>query len=275
MSFDEVRALWQHAVTLCGPRVGLEAAGFVTHGTFDLFEHLAKSRATLGEAVREGGAFMRLINELWQRDLEVRGKIARVVQCPPAGVTLLPQMSEYALGLAVAVARSMVGEHLCPSEVSFMHEVDDAAPHEAYFRAPVLFGEPCNAVTFPSAVLSRRLSSADASLKRVLERYMRRLEQERPATHRLSDDVCRLILERLPEDVTMPTIAGLMSMSQRTLRRKLAAEGTKHSALLDNCRRQLALEYLGDGVSVAEVSERLGYFDPSAFRKAHKRWTKP
>ena len=57
------------------------------------------------------------------------------------------------------------------------------------------------------------------------------------------------------------------------MRRKLGAEGTTHSELLDVLRRDLALELLAEPeLDVAEIAFRLGFAHPPAFHRAFKRW---
>jgi AraC-like DNA-binding protein len=62
-------------------------------------------------------------------------------------------------------------------------------------------------------------------------------------------------------------------VSDSSLRRKLAAEHTTHSELLDALRRELALELLAHPeLDIAEVAFRLGFSHPPAFHRAFKRW---
>jgi AraC-like DNA-binding protein len=62
-------------------------------------------------------------------------------------------------------------------------------------------------------------------------------------------------------------------MSARTLQRQLGREGTTFAALLTELRREMAPSLLRDGRhGVSEVAFLLGYEDPSAFRRAFKRW---
>ncbi len=62
-------------------------------------------------------------------------------------------------------------------------------------------------------------------------------------------------------------------MSDRTLLRRLADEGVSFRGLLDEIREQLAEELLvTGGLSVAEVTGRLGYLEVSSFSQAFQRW---
>ena len=78
-------------------------------------------------------------------------------------------------------------------------------------------------------------------------------------------------------DGTPPTLertAHALGMSPRTLRRRLADEGTTFSNLLAEVRRDLAQRYLGDrALSIAEVAFILGFSEASAFHRAFRRWT--
>ncbi|SIM66750.1 transcriptional regulator [Mycobacteroides abscessus subsp. abscessus] len=70
----------------------------------------------------------------------------------------------------------------------------------------------------------------------------------------------------------MGQVAASLHIGERTLHRRLAREGTSYRALLDEVRETLARELLRNGLSVREVSDRLGYSEPAAFTHAYTRW---
>lgn len=74
-----------------------------------------------------------------------------------------------------------------------------------------------------------------------------------------------------------PTLAGAakrVSASTRTLQRRLRAAGLSYDAVLDEIRRRLSIEYLGDDrLTIGEVAVVLGYSEPATFYRAFKRWT--
>ena len=62
-------------------------------------------------------------------------------------------------------------------------------------------------------------------------------------------------------------------MSERTLRRKLAAEQISFRQLQDESREALAEELLAvDGLPLEAIAQRLGYGELSNFIHAFKRW---
>jgi AraC-like DNA-binding protein len=68
-------------------------------------------------------------------------------------------------------------------------------------------------------------------------------------------------------------VATRLGMSQRTLARHLAEEGTNFSAMLTEIRRDLATRYLKDeSLSISQIAWLLGFQDLGAFSHAFKRW---
>jgi AraC-like DNA-binding protein len=90
----------------------------------------------------------------------------------------------------------------------------------------------------------------------------------------LAQDVRVLITQRLPEGAPMPEVAAALALSERQLRRRLAAEGVGYRELLDEVRSSLAAALHGGRATMpaAEVASRLGYADASAYLHARRRW---
>lgn len=73
--------------------------------------------------------------------------------------------------------------------------------------------------------------------------------------------------------VKVEGVADQLHMSRHTLYRKLKDENQTFLGLLDDVRREQALDYLGEGSRpLAEVAELLGFSELSAFSRAFKRW---
>jgi AraC-like DNA-binding protein len=69
-------------------------------------------------------------------------------------------------------------------------------------------------------------------------------------------------------------MAASFGMSERTLRRKLVAEGMSFRDVLHLVRKDMCKLYLmEDTRSLGEIALLLGYSDLSAFTRAYKNWT--
>jgi AraC-like DNA-binding protein len=67
-------------------------------------------------------------------------------------------------------------------------------------------------------------------------------------------------------------VAARLGMSERTLSRRLRAEGKRYGEVLSEVRFELAERYLRDrDLAVYEVAFLLGYSEPSTFHRAFKR----
>ena len=92
----------------------------------------------------------------------------------------------------------------------------------------------------------------------------------------LADSVALLVASMLPR--TWPSIgriAGAAGASARTLRRRLAEEGTTLSDVVDRTRADLAIARLQDDppTPLSELARELGYAHQAALTRAVKRWT--
>jgi AraC-like DNA-binding protein len=68
--------------------------------------------------------------------------------------------------------------------------------------------------------------------------------------------------------------ASALNITSRSLRRHLSAEGSSFQQLLDELRQDIAIEKLHvQHMSVAEVSDLLGFSEPRSFSRAFKQWT--
>jgi AraC-like DNA-binding protein len=62
-------------------------------------------------------------------------------------------------------------------------------------------------------------------------------------------------------------------MGSRSLQRRLKEEGTSFMTVLDELRHETAVQLLHDRhIAVYEIAFLLGYFDPSTFFRAFRRW---
>jgi AraC-like DNA-binding protein len=135
------------------------------------------------------------------------------------------------------------------------------------------FGRAHNRLYFPRAMFDEPLPQADSHTLQMCmaqcDVLMQRNERRRGITAVVRSKLFRES-GRFP---SLPEVAAELDMHPRTLRRQLADEGTSFRALLNEARSTLAVDLLRNvGLTVDEVSKRLGYTDTSTFCHAFKRW---
>jgi AraC-like DNA-binding protein len=94
------------------------------------------------------------------------------------------------------------------------------------------------------------------------------------ATPSLPDRV-RALLRHEPDlhGVDAKHIAKVLKLNVRSFRRQLVEAHAPWTSLLDEARHQIACVELRRGSTILELTERLGFSEPSAFNRAFKRWT--
>jgi AraC-like DNA-binding protein len=135
------------------------------------------------------------------------------------------------------------------------------------------FGQPRNALSFPVELVDAPLAHADSTTAQMSEQQCRELIESRQERRGVAAEVRSRLLHDPRRPAPIEVIAAERHITERTLRRHLAKEGTSYRALLDEVRDTLAVAMLTTaGLTVAEVAARLGYSEPASFTHAFQRW---
>lgn len=297
--------LWDEASSLSGdPIFGVYAAQSLLPGTFDVLDYAVRTAPTFRESIQRVIRYNRIVHDVAVWSLHERDGIGRIehslIQRPGSPFRVAPDNTErtqHTVGLGLVTQSrhaaeftiasiATIGSQLCgvnirPREVEFRHSTPSpevVTAHERFFGVRPSYGCRVNAFVLDTADLDRPILGADSALSRIIERHADALLASRPEpAESTAARVRRLLAQTLAEDLQqakLSAIAPRLHMSARSLQRRLTAEGVSFDALLEDVRRELALQYLRDHeVPIAEVAFLLGYSEPSAFHRAFKRWT--
>ena len=145
--------------------------------------------------------------------------------------------------------------------------------YRRYFRCPVRFD--C-----AQTRIIRKAGSADYELP--LANRLMAMTAEKSLFQRMPTRAMQLFPLRLRHFLVrsygaLPSLeraASEMGVSSRTLRRRLAEDGTTYQKELDVIRERFARGYFArGGRSISELSDLLGFATTQAFTRAFKRWT--
>lgn len=135
------------------------------------------------------------------------------------------------------------------------------------------FGVGENRLVFARALLGQAVVTSDDVMARRVEREcqaaLAALDQRLSLVSKVRRDL-RMARGALP---SLEQTAARRGVSERTLKRKLAAEGTTYRALVEALQRERAVELLRAGdAPVEQVAASLGYADKASFHRAFRRW---
>jgi len=274
-----VQAAWQLATTITNDdAVGVHLAEWLPRGALDLVEFAFRSSASLASALERLVRYGRVISDRIAARVDVNGEGLLLAFRDTGSTALHPGRAEFALAAALKLARDSTGHEIIPQQVSFAHSAPaDASEHRRFFRGPVRFGAGSTAMILSASDAARPMLGADEALSSVVRRRLEKAlaERELQEAGPFSGRVRRLMVEHLGgTPLTPSTVARSLTVSRRTLSRRLADEDTSFRGILDDVRREFACALLQDrSLSVGDIAFFLQYSEPAAFHRSFRRWT--
>lgn len=173
--------------------------------------------------------------------------------------------------------RSATGQPFVLSRVTIEYPSQGLdAVFEEWFGCPVVFGASSNSIYLAPGLAAMACDGAQPAMHRKLTDQCAGLLRKLRSGWGVKDSVTEKLAPLLQGGtMTLDRVAAELGVAPWTLQRQLASEGTGFRQLVDDTRRELALDYIRETrLSLAEIAWLLGFSNPAAFQKAYKRWFK-
>ena len=145
--------------------------------------------------------------------------------------------------------------------------------HKSLFPRRTLFDRPKNRIIFSKNLLNSQNSSADHRLFDMMSKQCERIAETRSGRRDLLMRLRELIVQPGGEEFSLRNAALRLGFSERSLQRRLARYGTSYQVVVDETRRSLSDRMLRDtDLTIAQISDRLGFSAPSAYSRSAARW---
>jgi AraC-like DNA-binding protein len=253
------------------PHIGLLVGNRFALAQIGVLGDLVRNSDSLGEGLRSYVVHQRLYSQGFVPYLLEDGDEARFgfAVYHPASLGLAPAYDTL-LAAAVTCIRQLCGATWKPGGVGLPRgSPRDSAPYREQFRCRIRFDAEEAAVTFPSADLRRSIPGADPARFRSVEAEAR-LRFDGNLLPLLYRSLRVLLLQG---HATAGALAQDFAMHERTLARRLQAQGTTFQAVLDDVRFEVARNLLLDtNLSITNIASSLGYAEVAAFTTAFRRW---
>jgi AraC-like DNA-binding protein len=270
--------LWREAARVSGDRqIGLRAGERVPPSANNILSHMLISSPTLLAGLERTLSYQRVLAHGRVGTLEKRrDAYALCFQRVDGDLPILREEIEFMTTALMRLLRFAVPRRWRLAGVRYEFPVPaSTSEYERIFRCPVEFAQRENSLLIPEAVMTARLehhcpaafdalqAAADAALERV----------QHPS---LVAEVRAKILARLRSrrgDCSVESIATTMHVSPRTLQRRLEADGSSFSAVLEQAQRDRCMELLESTASLEEIGAAIGLSGSRALARAFKLWT--
>ncbi len=267
------------AQALDDPFFALKLSQDIDPREFGALAYVGITSKTLGEALFNLKRYIRVVTGAWNMDvlrrdrfviLEITPDHLDYFDCQPA--------TEWFVANLIRCYQFSIDRNLPPHEVRFvapLAQSNNLAGYQEYFGCKVSFGQENCQIILEHDAMQLPIKSADDRLLKVLKLHCDQLMQE----HYCVDSV---FTKRIRENIIdlLPSgrgkvkfIAAKLGLTERTLLRRLADEGTSFSEIREDLRCDLATKYIQDKrLSLKQIAYLLGYSDQSAFSVAFRRW---
>ncbi|MFD3427239.1 AraC family transcriptional regulator [Nocardia fluminea] len=259
------------------PNLGLEVGLRYQLAAHGIWGFAIASSSTPRAAIDVGLRFVDLTFSLGRIQVreEAPCELQLVLDAPDAPVGMRRFFVERDAAAIRTMQRELMPDPLTPRRIEFAFP----SPEEGLGRHLEIFG------AIPKFDAPETILAVD------IEAMNLPLPQSNPHTTTLAAELCRNLLEQrrtrtgvsglvrdelganLADPPGAEQVAATLHLSGRTLRKRLAAEGTSFRGLLDEVREHVAEQLLiTAGLPVTQIAHRLGYVEVSSFSQAFRRW---
>jgi AraC-like DNA-binding protein len=269
-------ALW-HAIELVSQEtaIGLRIATALDRAVMPLAFVAAQHARDFRDALNRVARFKRLCAPEDVLLKEVGSRTDVVVRWPHAGSVPVPHsLVDATMVSFVELGRRCTGERLVPSTLELARPAASRSALERYFGCRVQFDAKVDRVSFRREDLDKLFVTYNKELLDVVAPELDRRLEHHDASKSVVEQTRWVLRRRLTAGrPDIRSVAAELTMSERSLQRRLTDEGVSFQILVSETRHQLALEHLADlSLTLIEVAFLLGYEDQNSFFRAFRQW---
>ena len=288
LTLEQDNAIWRELVAITGDcNLGLKLGRYFRLQGFGVVGYMMMNARTIGDSLKRFCRYEPLLTNMYRTEFEEgRDHLILMEYYEGEWQPERRHTMDFIASSCVAMVEDMGDRRTVPTLVRIAFPYPQPVsldPYHAIF-GPVdfSFDNPELRVQFDGGIENVPVVGASPEMLAVFEQQADALLEKYEAEHlqdslegELCQQVRQQILQYLRRDTpTLNDIASQLTMSARNLQLKLKAEGTSFKTLLDEVRRDLAIEYLQAGkLNKSEIACMLGFSEVSAFSRVFKRWT--
>ena len=243
-------------------------------GSFTLLGHATRHAPNLEVAVARALRFLTILLEDPAGRLRFDGRMAQVTLTETG-----PAKSAFAYRVYFTILHALncwlIGERIPIRHIQFpCPEPLQTNDYGDFFGVPVQFDADMAQMTIERKYLRKPINRSERALKS----FLKSAPTAFLSGYRHGDGIKAKVIAELSTGAmeswaSIDEIASMLGMSTSTLHRRLKEEGQSFGEIKEERRRNLAISLLkNSSLPIAEIAQRVGYAEPSAFFRAFNRW---
>lgn len=257
--------------------LGLTLAKHLDLREIGMIYYAAASSRSFGDALRRVVRYAHLVSEALELRIDRQGgTLSLGISYKGFSRHADRHQAEFFALVLLRICRKLIGHRIVPVAATFVHQRSgDAAQIRQLFGCDVRFNTHADGLSFDATLLDRPVIDGDPYLNDL----MVNLCEEAIAARTSNISPLRTLVENtiaplLPHgEASAENVARKIGLSERTFARRLASEGMSFGRILDDLRRELAVNYLQEGLQASQITWMLGFRQNSSFTHACRRWT--
>ena len=216
-----------------------------------------------------GGSLLNVIAEI--TDTEASLKLEERFFEPD----ILPFLCEEVFSSCFALSKMLnpTGTFLRRIELSYQPPIY-AQEYSQFFNCSVYFNCTANKLVFDTEFLELPIPTYSPSSFSTTLAACHQIIQTVNIKNDLVVSIQRILLENLPNRLSMVEVANRLNLTERTLRRNLTNAHESFSSIRDRVlEKQTRLLLANPSLTLTSISAQLGFNDLRDFRRAFQRWT--
>ena len=274
---DQYRVIINNMLRLTGdPFIGIAVGSEFKISELGVLGYAALSSATLAKSRELFTKYDALVEHILRPATEVaNGKwVTELSESFPLG-EILPFAVEEFVSRTCGLASSLTNQPFPVLELRLSYpQPEDLSAYIECFDCPMFFNQPRNLVLWDINHLDDPISLANDEVFKLCEQQCQMLVNKLADESLLSSNIRDALVKSPGEFPSLEQMARRLKMGSRTLRRRLVKENLTYQQILDDTRKDLAIQYLEyTSLTPKEIGFLLGYNSVSNFRRAFKGWT--
>jgi AraC-like DNA-binding protein len=184
-------------------------------------------------------------------------------------------ITEMQIGIHISLMRDIMGAAFTPEQITLAYpKAHDFGLTADQIGCRLSFASSTNQIMFRSEWLDQAANLGNKTTYPAVVAICDDLLNDLKSRIGIAGEIRAFLLRNITNPPTLATIAELLEVSDRSLRRQLREQGISFRGLLDELRMQIALKYLRTTrLANEDIALALGFSDATNFRRAFRRWT--